>query len=1061
MRLRPGGGGFEDGAVLAGGGEGTLREILMDIRPHGSWVQRGGGGAGRLGCWALVLGLGLSALGVGGGELEGDLQELKRTPPTPPDQALGTFQVRPGYQLELVAAEPLVVDPIALSFDEEGRLYVLEMIDYSERRPEMLGQVRRLEDTDGDGRFDRGLVVAKGLPWPTGVLWAEQAVWVAATPDIVRCRDLDGDGVADQREVVFTGFGIDYAPYETNRLNVQAMLNSLLWGVDNRIHGATSFNGGRVTTPFHPGRPAVDLRGRDFSFEPRGLDLRGEVGGGQYGMSMDDSGRKFLCSNSDHIQAVMYEDRYAARNPAFNAPPPRVSIAADGPAATVFRISPDEPWRVIRTRWRVAGVRPGLIEGGGRASGYFTSATGLTVYRGDAWPDADRGDVFIADCGSNLVHRKKVRSRGVEWVAERAADEQEREFLACTDVWFRPVQFANGPDGSLYVIDMYREIIEHPWSLPEPLKSQLDLNAGNDRGRLYRLAPEGFVPPPRVSLGAATTAELVLLLTHPNGWHRDTAARLLSERRDPQAIPALRRLVADRQGQTRPPEGFTRGRATSALKTGAGAGWGRVHALQVLSAQGALEVEGVMGALEDPVPEVRRHAIRLAERWLGAADVPSQLVERLLARAGDPDPWVRYQLAFALGEVAHPGRVAAMVALLRRDHEDRWVRAALLTSLGTGAAEMLVAVVGDEGLRGTDSGREFLRQLVEVIGAQDRVAELEVVVERLAADEDLGMDLLGAFGTGLGRKGRSLASVDAEGRLQALFERAPRLAQDPTQPEGLRVRAVRVVAMGSVAQAAAVLPRLLEPAQPQAVQLAALSAWVRYTDPAVGRELVDRWAGMTPRVRSEALAALLARPERVALLLDAVEQEKIHRADIPSTDADSLRRHRDEAVRARAVRLLAAPASREDVVKQFEAALTLAGAAGRALTNFQARCASCHRLGGEGYAVGPDLETVRATGRDKMLTAILDPNRDVQPNYQAYEIETREDESLLGLVAAETATAVTLRRAYGEQTVIPRTEIVRMQGRGVSLMPEGLEAGLTAQDLADLLELILSGPPPR
>jgi putative membrane-bound dehydrogenase-like protein len=339
------------------------------------------------------------------------------------------------------------------------------MRDYSERRDERLGRIRLLEDTDGDGRFDKSTVFADDLPWPTAVICYDGGVFVGATPDIFFLKDTNGDGVADVREVVFTGFGNGVA-----RLNVQQLFNSFTWGLDNRIHGANGGNGGSITSLKHPETKPLELRGRDFSFDPRSLTMRAESGGGQYGLSFDDRGRKFICSNSSHIRAVMYEDRYAARNPYFPMPPPSLDIAVDGPAAEVYRISPDEPWRVIRTQWRVAGLVPGPIEGGGRPSGYFTGATGITIYRGDAWPEEFRGDAFIADCGSNLVHRKKVYPEGVGLKAERPNEEQKVEFLASRDNWFRPVQMANAPDGNLYIIDMYREVIEHPWSLPQSIK---------------------------------------------------------------------------------------------------------------------------------------------------------------------------------------------------------------------------------------------------------------------------------------------------------------------------------------------------------------------------------------------------------------------------------------------------------------------------------------------------------------------------------------------------------------------------------------------------------------
>lgn len=988
--------------------------------------------------------------------------DLPRTPHTPAERAVATFTVRDGYRLDLAAAEPLVASPIAICFDEWNRLYVVEMIDYSERRPEMLGRIRRLEDVDGDGRYDRSTVVARGLPWPTGVFWAGGALYVAATPNIIKCTDTDGDGVMDRYDVVFTGFASDYAPYETNRLNVQAMLNSFNWGLDNRIHGATSFNGGRVTNPSRPGTAPLELRGRDFSFDPRLLDLESEVGGGQYGVGFDDTGRKFFCSNSDHIQVVMFEERYAARHAAYLAPNPRVSIAVDGPAATVYRLSPDEPWRVIRTKWRVSGVVPGLIEGGGRPSGYFTSATGLTLYRGDAWPLEDQGDAFIADCGSNLVHRKKIRSRGVELYAERALDEQKSEFLASTDLWFRPVDFANAPDGCLYMIDMYREIIEHPWSLPQPLKSHLDLNAGNDRGRLYRIAPEGFRQPKLPPPAQATTPELVALLTHPNSWHRETAARLLCERREASALEPLRKLLADVGGQTRPPVRFRRSAAgplsvaaRSAQREAEAAALGRLHALYVLSSLGALEEEQVLAALRDPSPAVRRHAVRLAEPLATRRDALPELANALWQHASDPDAWVRYQLAFSLGSLPHPKTTAALHEILRQDAGDRWMRAAVLTSLSQGAGALLELVMRDEPLAASPSGREFLRGLVEVIGAQNRPAEDEICLRWLATAKETGMELLGSYGAGLARSSRTLEQVDREHRLQPLFASAAHVAGEASRTEAERVSAVRVVGMGPFEAAAAVLPALLDPVQPQAVQLTALAAWARYPIPAVAQEILKRWGGFTPRLRSEALAVLLARPDRTALLLDAVERGDVPRADIPSTEADALRKHKEAGLRERASRLLTALSSRDAVVRKFSDALTLPGVPERGRTNYTARCASCHRSGGEGHAVGPDLETVRTTGREKVLTSILDPNRDVQPNYQAYDLETRDGDSLSGIVIAENASGVTLRRAFGEQTTVPRANISSMKGRGQSLMPEELEAGLTAQDLADLLAFIL------
>ncbi|MFP6854235.1 MAG: PVC-type heme-binding CxxCH protein, partial [Opitutales bacterium] len=467
-------------------------------------------------------------------ELVAPPEQLSRLSATEPADALATFRLKQGFRIELAASESQVVDPVSMAFDANGRLFVVEMIGYSERRDDKAGRIRLLEDTNHDGRFDKATVYAKDLAWPTAVHCFDGGVFIIATPDLLYFKDTDHDGVADQRRVIFTGFG-----KERSRLNMQGLPNSLRWGLDNRIHGATSSNGAVLTRPDDKSFSPVRLSGRDFSFDPIKLDLRPESGGGQHGASFDDHGRRYVSSNSNHLQAITFEARYA-NNPEFAMPNPRVGIAADGSAAPVFRISPDEPWRIVRTRWRIAGKVRGPVEGGGRVSGYFTAATGVTIYRGDAFGDGYLGNAFIADAGSNLVHRKVLRAgEGIIPRGERPADEQDTEFLSSTDNWFRPVQLANGPDGCLYVLDMYREVIEHPWSLPSDIKRHVDLNSGNDRGRIWRIKPEKFVRSPSPRLKEASSEELMDILSSPNAWRRETAARLLFERQDLQVVPAL------------------------------------------------------------------------------------------------------------------------------------------------------------------------------------------------------------------------------------------------------------------------------------------------------------------------------------------------------------------------------------------------------------------------------------------------------------------------------------------------------------------------------------------
>ena len=310
-------------------------------------------------------------------------KELPHYPAVEPAAAIATWKVKSGFKLQLAAHEPQVRDPIAICYDERGRMFVCEMIDYSERRDEIphLGRVSVLEDKDGDGYYETSRVFADNLPWPTGLIWANGGLYVIATPDIWRFEDRAGKGIANHREKVFTGLGTGM-----KLINVQGMANSMQWGPDQRVHLlAGGGNRGKISCLLRPELPALELGGNDFWFDPKTHTFGLESGGAQYGMSFDDFGLKFACSNSDHLQYWVHDRTGFSQNPFLPLPAPRVSIAKDGGAAEVFRISPDEPWRIVRTRWRISGAVPGAVEGGGRVSGYFTGATGTTIYRGDRY----------------------------------------------------------------------------------------------------------------------------------------------------------------------------------------------------------------------------------------------------------------------------------------------------------------------------------------------------------------------------------------------------------------------------------------------------------------------------------------------------------------------------------------------------------------------------------------------------------------------------------------------------------------------------------------------------
>ena len=527
--------------------------------------------------------------------------------PLEPVDALRAFKLHPGFRIELAAAEPLVQDPVAMSFDASGSLFVVEYPEFNHYKipqgSQRTGRVRRLQDTDGDGRFDEATVFVK-VPFATAVTCYKGGVFVGAPPDILYCRDTDGDGVADEKRVVLTGFGRDFAG--------GGLLNSFRWGIDNRIHIATGFAGGRIRRPNQPESAAIDIRGRGVILDPRSLDFELTSGGGQHGLAVDDLGRKFLCSNVYPLQQLVYDDRYAARNPFFAPPRAARNINAEDPLASLKRISPLEPWRVTRSRLAADSDRKDSEEA--RAGGVFTSASGITMYRGDAFPDEFYGNLFVGEVANNLVYRARLELRGIEQAARRA--DPDAEFLASRDNWFRPVQLANGPDGALYVVDMYRQLIEGAaFVTPESLK-KLDPSLGTDRGRIYRIVPREYQRRPWPLLAKLDTPKLVRLFEHPNSWHRDTAARLLSERQAPASIGPLTEIVRN----SKSPQA-------------------RILALYSLRALDVLSHVLLRGSVDDASPRVREHAIRLAE---SSTEESPSLRQALLGRVTDPDLRVRF-----------------------------------------------------------------------------------------------------------------------------------------------------------------------------------------------------------------------------------------------------------------------------------------------------------------------------------------------------------------------------------------------------------------------------------
>jgi putative membrane-bound dehydrogenase-like protein len=922
--------------------------------------------------------------------------------------AVPGMRIRQGFRVELVASDSAVSAPTALAFDENGRLFVAEMRDYPERREQSphLGRIRLLEDTDGDGVFDSSTVFADNIALPSAVACFGGGVFVAATPDIFYFKDINGDGVADESRIVFSGFGNDSSTIKSDFL-----VNNFVWGLDNCVHAGASGIGGTITSSEGKSSDAIALGRDDFSFDPRALTLSPQAGSAQSGLTFDNRGRKFFCNFTHPLRQAIFEPYYFNRNPYFAPAQDVVDVVS--PSAPLFRMT-----TVISGAVPNARVPGRTAAGAIQSSTLFTRARGCVIYRGNAFPSNFVGNAFIADADAHCIHHVLLRDNGLVPAASRAPEEQGTEFLFSTDPSFRPVQIVNAPDGVLYIAD-FRD--------------------GGETGRILRIVPENFKQPKLPQLGKAKSYDLAATLAHVNGWHRDTAARLLCERKDPAAIGLLTNMVKNARNPL-----------------------ARLNALATLESLGGLNEATVLKALHDTDPAVRERAVLLSEKLTADGLISEPLWNQVRFMADDNFPSVRYQLALTLGQFRHQGRLQLLAQMIRRALDDSFMQTAIFSSLGEGAGECFLTLADDGSTRNSAAGLDLLRRLALMIGTQGSLDDVDRVVDwldRNSSDpKQVNTYVIAAgLGEGLRRTGSSLALVDPKHRLDRIYSQALSMSPDYRVAEPLRLEAIRLLGASSysLTDVGDWFLLLLDANQSPAIQTAAINTLSTYSDPRIVTNLMARWPAFTPTLRKQVVAGFLSRVERLDTVLAALEIGRIQAEDLSSTEINLLRTFHDQSIRQRALHLFGPlTPERPAALESFRSALRLAGDANQGREIYQERCANCHRTADNGHTVGPDLAGLRALGKEKLLSAIIEPSAELRSKNLTYLIETKNGHLRVGLLHRQNSRSVTLITSSDNELVLPRVNIESIQPQPYSLMPDRLEEGLTPKSMADLLEYI-------
>ncbi len=944
--------------------------------------------------------------------------------PLTPEESQKHFQIDPDCRIELVAAEPDVSAPVAIAFDEKGQLWVVEMHDYPNGpAPGEPGKsrIRVLTDEDGDGRYSNPRVFVDQLLFANGLMHWDGGVLVTTDGKLIYFKDTDGDGKSDLREVWFEGFATE---------NPQLRCNHPTFGPDNWIYVANGLRNGKVRAvrPEWP-KPApesaklgepVDIAGRDFRFHPFTGECEAVSGYGQFGLTFDDEGNRYVCSNRNPCMKVIIEERHLKLNPNLAVPSVVEDISPAGEQSKLYPIS---------RAWTTSNLH----------AGQFSAACGLIFYRGTALPSEFYGQSFTCDPTGNLVHFDY-------WHRPDDQRPQGKEFLASDETWFRPVNSAMGPDGALYIVDMYRAVVEHPDYMPAELKTRPDLKIGAERGRIWRVVGQGErggVSPPSLPL-PTDSVEIAKLVVHPNGWHRDTAHRMLIEKQSYETEETLRGLILSEESK-RGKDG-----AAVALRT--------LHGLEQITSKDLTEIirretaslpVGTKASQPQSVYRaIARTAIQLAEDYVADdADLSKAViaftekysptlaradVHLTLGRLGERERESRVKLGLSLAYIP------LQTALGEGPFLPEIIQQLLKKDRGTGRS-IIPAYLIQAATRGAKP--EELAPLFEALVDASAKREVLIMIETLPS-RGVALDSL-------------LQDAMIKDKWNALLEQTAKECADRSLADDQLAVKIPLLRHAAHETAVTAIRDLLKNATPTLLKPAIETAST-LADPDGFDLITQDFSFRTPSIRNLILDGLLRSEPRITKLLDLVESNQISFLEIGQTRLASLQQVKNPEIQQRLKKLIAAnaPADRSKVLEEYQAALTHVSDPLRGRELFAKNCAQCHKIGDLGVDVAPNISDSRVKTQAQLLVDILDPNRAIDNNYFSYTLVDTSGKVATGIISSETSSSVTMKQPEAKTITVLRSEIEQLKPNGVSLMPVGFEKQLSVAQMADVISFI-------